>query len=71
MTPAEIDAEDIEDLKLELPKMRELANGSLSREQFFQQEGEEAVLLNEESFMNFYVIFRTIGIFTTVLGLIG
>jgi hypothetical protein len=71
VTPAEIKAEDIENLKLEMPKMRQLANGSLSREQYLQQEGEGIQLLDEKDILNFYVIFRTIGIFNIINIVLG
>jgi len=71
VTPAEIDADEVEYLQQQYPRMKQLADGSLTREQYLQQESESGLQLDEEDFLNFYLIFRTVNIFNIVSIVLG
>lgn len=71
VTPAEIEAEAVEEMQAEFPRMRQLVDGSLSREQYLQQEQAAGVDIDETDIMNFYLIFRTLGIFNIINIVLG
>ena len=71
VNPAEVDADDLADLKERYPKMRQMVEGSLTQEQHAQQRSEEEIPFDEDDFLNFYVIFQTIGIFNIINIVLG
>ena len=61
--PEEIDAESVTVMQKELPKLRDLATGKTSKEQFSKQEEEES---GDAGFYRFWLLFRTFNIFNIV-----
>lgn len=69
--PEDIEAEDIKHLKEELPKLRDLASGKTTKEEFNKkfQEGQEK--LEETGFLRIYFLIRALGLFNIVNIILG
>lgn len=66
--PEEIDGEEVMDMQKELPKLRELAAGKISKDQFAKEQEEES---GDAGFYTFWLLFRTFNIFNIVNICIG
>jgi len=69
--PEDIETEDITDLKTELPKLRDLASGKITKEEFNKDfiAGQEE--LEESGALGIYFLIRTLGLFNIVNIVLG
>lgn len=64
--PEDIEAEELADFKKELPELRDMAAGKISKEQYNKELNEGREQLEDSVLMKIYFIFRALGIFNIV-----
>jgi hypothetical protein len=69
--PEEIEAEAIADFKNELPELRDMAAGKISKEQYNKDLDEGREVLEESGFLRIYFLIRALGIFNIVNIVLG
>jgi hypothetical protein len=69
--PEDIEAEELEDFKKELPELRDMAAGKISKDQYNKELNEGREQLEDSGFMKIYFIIRALGIFNIVNIVLG
>jgi hypothetical protein len=64
--PEEIEAEDLQEFKEELPELRDMAAGKITREQYSADLRQTTEEIQETGFFKIYLAFRALGLFNIV-----